>query len=100
MSGCKHERSYEGRTGNRICYRCAEPLPRVKRPNRGTQEDRTLTELEKGEWVCGNVFLNMHMARYSARIYTLRRMGWSIESEPCPTKAHQHEAPVYRFRLQ
>lgn len=73
-------------------------------PTPGTQKARILDKLIEN-WtrgVCGNVFLEMGIARYSARIYELRADGWPIWSQLCESHGrvpYRHESNVWQFGL-
>lgn len=44
-------------------------------------------------WVSGNVLLEAHCGRYSARLYDLREWGWEHETRPVVGSS----VPMYRL---
>jgi hypothetical protein len=59
---------------------------------RGTQEERILAVVRAacGEWVPLPRILALQIAQYGARIYTLRRRGFNIESRVETVKGERH----------
>ena len=48
---------------------------------------------------CGARFLEMHIPRYSARIWELRREGYQITRRRCDVSHHAHYSRQYLYEL-
>lgn len=60
-----------------------------------SQQDRILSDLASGEWVCGSQWLHSYLYVYSQRISNINgKQPGRIESRKC----EQHAHPVYEYR--
>lgn len=57
-----------------------------------------LTDAQGLRPVCASTFLRHSMARYGARIFELRKLGYKIERSVCRVHEHPH-GPIYQYRL-
>ena len=66
---------------------------------RDTQAGKVMHMLESNpNGVCGPMFLERHIPRYSARISELRK-AVSISRVPCPYGFHSHRTKQYAWKL-
>lgn len=65
---------------------------KVRMGERLTQREEVLVMLRDGHGygVCGTVFLQAYIPRYSARIGELRKEGWEITKRKCVNLHHNH----------
>jgi hypothetical protein len=62
------------------------------------QQKKVLSMLQAGPR-CGKDFLDVYIARYSARILELKQLGYLIDKRPCRFSHHDHEAPMFVWEL-
>ncbi len=60
-----------------------------------TQLARVATWLSKDGEVCAVDLLRAGMPRYAVAIWRLRRLGWSISTEPCTEHGHTTRQVCY-----
>lgn len=79
------------------------PTPR-KSGKKPTDLDRVIAALRKG-WTCAISFNNgsfdrgKPILRYTARIHDARQRGWYVERRKCEDLWHNHDAPIYEWRI-
>ena len=57
--------------------------------------------LQRLAWgpACGTDFMDLHTARYSARLHELRELGCRIDKQPCSRHHHPHQTRATEYRL-
>ena len=70
---------------------------RRKRP--GPTQAEQVKSMLSGGWVCGTSFLEMHLPRYSPRIYELRGEGFQIDRRACENAWHDHWSTQHEWRI-
>ena len=63
------------------------------------QRDRILLSLRQNTAVCGTLFLEDRMPRYSARILELKEAGHNIQTRSCRHPWHTHSSKQSEFML-
>ena len=58
-----------------------------------------MLQLAGSKGVCGTVFLEEHIARYSGRISELRQDGHGITTRRCENEWHRHKTAQWEFVL-
>lgn len=83
----------------------AQDTPRTRQGVRKpTDRDRVLAALRE-RWVCAVEFNNgsfdrgKPILRYTARFHDLRQEGWYVERRKCENEYHDHDAPIYQWRI-
>ncbi len=65
-----------------------------------SQKQVTLAMLRNvPDGICGTVFLQNNIPRYSARIADLRADGYTIDTLPCDHPYHHHASRQWKFAL-
>ncbi len=60
-----------------------------------TQKQDVLMMLWDREWLCVSEFMRAYIPRYSARLFELRRDGWTLEKRRC--QQHPHDLDEWRL---
>jgi hypothetical protein len=79
------------------------PTSRGAEPEPGTQKEAVLTRLRQGP-LCSYTFYEDGTGyrithRLAARIYDLKRAGWTITAAPCDLPDHHHQTNAVVYRL-
>lgn len=109
-----HEKAYMGLDGHPRCL-CGAAVSQVdlehddgngtpvvpKFPNAGTQNHKVLEALYEGI-VCSFTFYKDPALthRLAARIYDLRKLGWTIDNRSCQNPYHDHQARAVEYELR